>query len=55
MPNTRTYINPIIKLNLITTSKSRRKIEVTPDLAPHDENFRQALLKAYIPLEGTDL
>jgi hypothetical protein len=53
VPNTRTYVNPIIKLNLITTSKSRRRIEVTPDLAPHDKNFRQALLKAYIPLDGT--
>ncbi len=53
VPNARIYVNPIIKLNLITTSKSRRRIEVTPDLAPHDKNFRQALLKAYIPLEGT--
>lgn len=53
VPNTRTYVNPIIKLNLITTSKSKRRIEVTPDLAPHDKNFRQALLKAYIPLDGT--
>jgi hypothetical protein len=51
--NTRTYVNPIIKLNLITTSKSRRTIEVTPNLAFHDENFHQAILKAYIPLEGT--
>jgi hypothetical protein len=53
VPNSRTYVNPIIKLNLITTSNSKRKIEVTPDLALHDENFHQALLKAYIPLEGS--
>jgi hypothetical protein len=52
--NTRTYINPIMKLNLVSTSKSRRMIEVTPVLAPHDENYRQALFKAYVPLEGFD-
>lgn len=51
--NALAYAWPAIKMTMINTVSSRRKIEVAPFLDPNNAVFILPIYSAYIPLEGS--